>query len=134
VEDFDPAQVSLEREQHRRAYEQSRLEMLRSYAETADCRRRHILNYFGEEYDADHCDMCDNDMPRAGAQRVVVAETEPVTTHFALGDRVVHDAWGEGTVQSTNGSDITVLFETAGYKTLASDLVEERGLLKRLDA
>jgi ATP-dependent DNA helicase RecQ len=133
VEDFDPGQVSLEREQYRRAYEQSRLDMMRAYAEAADCRRRHILNYFGEEYEAERCDMCDNDLPRAGEQRVVITETEPLSTPFAIGDRVVHEAWGEGTVQATNGPDITVLFETAGYKTLAGDIVEQSGLLQRID-
>jgi ATP-dependent DNA helicase RecQ len=134
VEDFDPDQISLEREQHRRAYEQSRLEMMRAYAEAADCRRRHILNYFGEEYEAERCDVCDNDMPRTGEQRVLVVEAQPGSTQFVIGDRVVHEAWGEGAVQSTNGSDLTVLFETVGYKTLASDVVENSGLLKRLDA
>jgi hypothetical protein len=77
--------------------------------------------------------MCDNDLPRAGEQRVVITETEPHSTPFAIGDRVVHEAWGEGTVQATNGPDITVLFETAGYKTLAGDIVEQSDLLRRLD-
>ncbi|PHR48700.1 MAG: DNA helicase RecQ [Fluviicola sp.] len=32
-----------------------------SYAETSICRRKYLLHYFGEEYDASNCsDMCDN--------------------------------------------------------------------------
>lgn len=32
-----------------------------SYAETSICRRKYLLHYFGEEYNADDChDMCDN--------------------------------------------------------------------------
>jgi len=33
-------------------------------------------------------------------------------------------------VQRITDDSITVLFDTAGYKTLATELVQERGLLK----
>src|SRR5579885_809884 len=58
VPDFDPAAVSLEREERRQAYEHSRLEMMRGYAELPDCRRRYLLEYFGEEYPAARCAYC----------------------------------------------------------------------------
>jgi ATP-dependent DNA helicase RecQ len=128
--DVDPNEISLEKEEHRRAYEHSRLEMMRAYAESANCRRHHLLSYFGEEYDRDHCDMCDNDLLKGATQRVVVVEEVAVPSPFSAGDRVVHEAWGEGDVQSLDGPNITVLFETVGYKTLALDLIQERGLLK----
>jgi len=132
VDDFDPATVSLEDEESRRAYDRSRLEMMRGYAETPDCRRRYILNYFGDDYPEDDCGLCDNDVRRAGEAPVVVTEEAEVDLPYALGDRVVHDSLGEGVVQRITGDSITILFDKAGYKTLAADVVQENGLLKAL--
>ncbi len=36
------------------------LEEMAAYAESSVCRRRQLLHYFGEEYDRDNCEMCDN--------------------------------------------------------------------------
>jgi ATP-dependent DNA helicase RecQ len=130
VPDFDAEQLSLEEEEHRHAYERSRQEMMRGYAETNDCRRRYTLNYFGEEYDPEHCTMCDNDMRRADEQRVVVIAEKVVASPFEMGDRVAHQSWGEGVVQSVDADSLTVLFESVGYKVLATDLIQERGLLQ----
>ena len=133
VPDFDPAAISLEQEEYRQAYEKSRVEMMRGYAETPDCRRRYILNYFGEEYEAPACGHCDNDVCE-GAARVSVGEPSavepPADAPFALGARVAHRAWGPGVVERATGVTLTVLFEQAGYKTLDSDLVREQDLLR----
>ncbi len=130
VPDFDPANVSLEREAARRAYERSRVEMMRGYAELRDCRRRYLLNYFGEEYEAERCGRCDND--------IVCADPELDDNHpeagnpaFAVNDRVVHPSFGEGVVQRVTRGQITVLFGRVGYKTLDVGLVAERGLLTK---
>ena len=36
------------------------LEEMASYAESSVCRRKQLLHYFGEEWKANHCGMCDN--------------------------------------------------------------------------
>ncbi len=129
--DFDPAALPLDSEDARLAYEHSRLEMMRGYAETAACRRGFILNYFGEQYPAERCERCDNDLNLAGAERIAVAPTATVESMFALGDAVTHAAWGPGVVQRVTGDSLTVLFESAGYKTLATAVVQENNLLAK---
>ncbi len=43
----------------KKSYDQSKLAMMLQYAETASCRRRFILNYFGEDFEAANCGACD---------------------------------------------------------------------------
>jgi ATP-dependent DNA helicase RecQ len=103
--------------------ERSRLEMMRRYAEHTGCRRSFLLSYFGQSYRGP-CGNCDNDTT-AGAARTTV---EP----FAVGERVVSERWGEGTVQRYDGDQLTVLFDDHGYRDLLVPLVIERRLLRRM--
>jgi ATP-dependent DNA helicase RecQ len=48
---------------------------------------------------------------------------------FEVGSSVRHPELGEGTVQRYDGDTVVVLFDEHGYRTLALDLVLERGLL-----
>jgi len=130
IPDWNPETVSLQQEEHRLAYERSRLEMMRGYAETGDCRREYILNYFGEETNVDSCATCDNDHSLDGTQCVIVAEVVEVESPFNMGMRVQHAAWGHGVVQRVTENSLTVLFDTVGYKTLATDVVQEQRLLE----
>jgi len=120
--EVDPA-AAVEAQEERKEYERSRIEMMRSYAELRDCRRRFLLGYFGEPRE-DPCGHCDN------CEAGVVAE--PVSQPFELGARVRHAEWGEGAVQRYEGDKVAVLFDSAGYKTLDVELVEERGLLEEV--
>ncbi len=138
VSDFVPSEISLERENQRRSYERSRLEMMRVYAELNACRREYILNYFGQEYDSECCNMCDNDVLETVR---CTRSTESLTLDtvisnqpalFALGDVVIHQAWGEGEVQRVVEDSVTVLFQESGYKTLALTVVQERQLLQKV--
>jgi ATP-dependent DNA helicase RecQ len=105
----------------RREFDRTRLEMMRSYAETEGCRRDHILSYFGEEHDIPcfYCDNCD-----AG---LVKPDTSP--RPFPIGAPVTHKSWGPGEVQRYDRDRVVVLFESVGYRTLDLGLVEEEGLL-----
>jgi ATP-dependent DNA helicase RecQ len=95
--------------------------MMRRYAEHAGCRRSFLLSYFGQRYDGP-CGNCDNDL----AGRADPAPEQP----FAIGERVVSERWGEGTVQRYDGDQLTVLFDEHGYRDLLVPLVVERGLLR----
>ena len=109
-------------DERHKAFERTQLEMMRGYAEAKGCRREYILNYFGEPFEGP-CGNCDN------CEAGVVAE-EPDSKPFAVGNQVTHGEWGEGTVQGYEGESVLVLFQDAGYRKLAIDLVLERGLLQ----
>jgi ATP-dependent DNA helicase RecQ len=106
----------------RRAFNQSRVEMMRAYAEHDHCRRAFILSYFGEQA-AEQCGNCDN--CEAGRGRA-----ERGDRPFDVGATVRHGDWGEGVVQRYDGDQVAILFEEVGYKTLSVELVTERGLLE----
>jgi ATP-dependent DNA helicase RecQ len=117
----DAVQRAAEQEEERHAFDRSRVEMMRAYAEHDGCRREFILSYFGEDYEGP-CGNCDNcDAGRSGAS----AADRP----FPVGARVAHADWGEGAVQRYDGDEMTVLFDAVGYKTLSVTLVVGRDLL-----
>jgi ATP-dependent DNA helicase RecQ len=109
-------------EEKRRVFDRSRVDMMRGYAETDGCRREFLLSYFGEPFGppCGHCDNCEAGRGEADARDVP----------FAVGSRVAHDQWGEGVVQRYDDAAVVVLFDDVGYKTLALDVVRERGLLE----
>ncbi|MET7451435.1 RecQ family ATP-dependent DNA helicase [Streptomyces sp. NPDC005574] len=124
--------------------ERSRVEMMRAYAETNGCRRRHMLGYFGESLAEGDCAGCDNCGRTQEREEVTVRpgdilsgtgpgpgplETMAADGAFSPGTRVRHSVWGEGEVMSEEGDRITVLFESVGYRTLSLAAIEARGLL-----
>ncbi|WP_371787779.1 RecQ family ATP-dependent DNA helicase [Streptomyces griseoaurantiacus] len=121
-------------EAHRRT-DRSRVEMARAYAETTGCRRRFLLGYFGEEYEAPcgTCDVCEAAEREGGegGEGTPEAAPHPAAAGYPVGSQVRHDQWGEGTVLSEEGDRITVLFDTHGYRTLSLETLAEReGLLE----
>jgi ATP-dependent DNA helicase RecQ len=119
-------EAAMEHADERRAYDRSRVEMMRAYAEHWHCRRAFLLSYFGEPYEPP-CGNCDN--CRAG-HGVGSASDAP----FAVGARVRHEEWGEGLVQRCDEDLVVLLFDSVGYKTLSLELVAERELLEALPA
>lgn len=67
----DAAAAALEEFQRHQTLRRSRIDMMRQYAETGQCRGRSLLAYFGEQRDTGcgHCDNC--------ASGSVAAEAEP---------------------------------------------------------
>jgi ATP-dependent DNA helicase RecQ len=122
TEEMLAAATKLE-EEHRRV-EQSRIEMLRGYAEGDGCRRELLLTYFGEPFEPP-CGACDN----CEAGLATQAGEAPVATPFPVDARVRHQAWGAGRVLRYDGGRVVVLFDQAGYRTLSVETVLERGLL-----
>jgi ATP-dependent DNA helicase RecQ len=114
--------AAAESEEKRRAFERSRVDMMRGYAESGDCRRAFVLSYFGEPF-APPCGNCDNCLSGR-------SEAPPQDVPFAVGSRVAHGSWGEGVVQRYDDDAVVVLFDEVGYKTLALDVIRRRGLLE----
>jgi ATP-dependent DNA helicase RecQ len=134
----DAAARAAEEARSRRRLEQSRLAMMLGYAETTACRRRFLLGYFGEPYDApcEACDLCaspstgDTVVDGVGDTAEEPRETpSPAAASYAAGTRVQHTEWGEGTVMSEEGDRVTVLFESMGYRTLSLAAIAGKGLL-----
>lgn len=104
--------------------ERSRVELVRSYAQTADCRRRVLLELLGEDHPAacGRCDSCD-----AGTSADVT------DAPFRTGQQVHHREWGAGTVSVVEQGRVTVLFEQRGYVALDAELVVDSGALTGTD-
>jgi ATP-dependent DNA helicase RecQ len=113
----------------KKSYDQSKLAMMLQYCETRSCRRRFILNYFGEDFERQDCGACDNCLRAAQSiKRGAVAETlsQMPVSGFRIADIVSHPKFGQGTVERTEKDLVTVLFPSVGYKTLlASAVVRE---------
>ncbi len=127
--DAPPAKVAdeaLRLAEERRRMDTSRLEMMRGYAETSQCRRQYLLAYLGEELD-EPCGRCDTCRGGSAAEHQVGGSDRP----FEVGASVRHTEFGTGTVMGYEADDrVTVLFESQGYRTLSLEAVEQHGLLE----
>jgi ATP-dependent DNA helicase RecQ len=110
----------------RRHIEESRLAMMRAYAETLGCRRQFLLRYFGDDL-AEPCGNCDT--CESGTAYLQQPDASVDAGGFHEGDRVHHAAWGAGEVVSVGADRLTVFFESAGYRVLSLEAVAEGHLL-----
>jgi RecQ family ATP-dependent DNA helicase len=138
----DAVAEAVEFDEARRRIDDSRIDMMRGYAETAGCRRRYLLEYFGEPCPrtCGHCDNCRTGKGAGvgagvgtrtggGTGKARKADRREAHVPFPVHAEVVHVSWGPGTVMSVDPDRITVLFDDIGYKTLSLDAVQREGLL-----
>ena len=112
-----------------RRYELSRIEMMQAYAETTQCRRKYLLNYFGEHVDAP-CDTCDNCRCSGKAPAHTSADNDLCSSRpFPEKSFVVHQRWGKGIVVRYDRQKIVILFDEAGHKTFQLPVLMQAGLL-----
>ena len=105
----------------KKSYDQSKLAMMLQYSETRGCRRKFILNYFGEDFASETCGQCDNCLRASSTSR-----DSRVTSGYRIADVVTHKKFGQGTVERAEKDLVTVLFPSVGYKTLlASSVIRE---------
>ncbi len=114
--------------QRRREVITSRVERMRLYTETTDCRRRLLLGYFGEQHQQP-CGRCDN-CDAGTATDVEAAAPEDTAPEDTDGRAVVHPSFGAGIVMTENDDRVTVFFREHGYRDLSLDVVHERDLLR----
>ncbi|WP_091227196.1 RecQ family ATP-dependent DNA helicase [Microbacterium sp. 3J1] len=109
----------------------SRLAMMRSYAETSQCRRRVLLDYFGVEGArwCENCDRCEQRDAAAAAARDAGIDDAPL----AVDQRVEHGEWGAGTVTGVEPDRATIYFESEGYKVVSFAALDT-GVLRLGDA
>lgn len=127
----EAVEAAAELAEARQRVDRSRVDMMRSYAETRGCRRQFLLGYFGEELEepCGHCDTC-ADGSAAEVDRAAEEATEQRSDDWPVGLEVVHAEWGEGSVVSDDGDRITVLFGQEGYRTLALEVLRTTDVLR----
>jgi ATP-dependent DNA helicase RecQ len=120
----DWAAAAVARAEAHRQLAESRIEMMRGYAETTQCRRSFLLGYFGEQLDAP-CGACDTCFSGDADEQQSAADG-PWSVHA----QVDHEEFGTGTVMDVSDDVVTVLFEDVGYRTLHVPTVVEKGLVR----
>jgi ATP-dependent DNA helicase RecQ len=120
------AAAARELAEHHIRVDESRIEMMRGYAETTSCRRQFLLGYFGEQLDQP-CGNCDNCSAGTATEQHIDDEDHP----FPVDTAVEHTEWGPGIVMRHEDDRVVVLFEEVGYKTLALKAVLDNDLLRQ---
>jgi ATP-dependent DNA helicase RecQ len=133
VADDDPERVVAtayalhERDQ---ALARSQVQMMREYLDGDACRWRTIGAYFGDggQPPCGRCDRC-----LADPEGVAEAPADAADLPYPPGTAVRHATFGDGVVEGVEGRRLTILFDQAGYRTLAADVADREGLIERRD-
>ncbi|WP_245177148.1 ATP-dependent DNA helicase RecQ [Geodermatophilus sp. DF01-2] len=125
----EAAVAARELAEHHERVDQSRVEMMRGYAETTECRRQFLLGYFGEQLEQP-CGNCDNCSAGLSQEQ---PGADAGDTPFPAQTPVQHAEWGPGVVMRVEDDRVVVLFEEVGYRTLGLAAVLDNDLLQRRD-
>ncbi|CAN5378379.1 RecQ family ATP-dependent DNA helicase [soil metagenome] len=124
--------------EERRALDRRKLEAMIGYSQTARCRTRLILEYFGESPPEDfRCGHCDVDtgpslrgVPAPPAETAAPqpmpwenGDSEHEAEAFAPGDEVSHPTFGEGVVLEVRSERAEVDFGGHGVRTIRGDFL-----------
>jgi len=144
VDDIKADELDLiaEAYQEKNEHERQALERMVFYAQTGFCRWSVLLNYFAEEEQITHCETCDN-CRRPPEERIefnvaddeaVVGKARPADREakvvddsaemFALGSKVKVSKFGDGSVVSMTGENITIVFPDSQERTFLRSYVE----------
>jgi ATP-dependent DNA helicase RecQ len=140
IDEQEAVRGAVEAHERRTRIEHSRIDMMRGYAETLGCRRRFLLDYFGDITPVDgaetfcgHCDLCEARAAapdaRPDASGTALADTAEGPGDFAVEQRIRHRSLGEGTVVSVDPDRITVFFDGEGYTVLSRSVIAEQHLI-----
>jgi ATP-dependent DNA helicase RecQ len=122
----EAASAARELAEHHERVDQSRVEMMRGYAETTECRRQFLLGYFGEQLD-EPCGNCDTCSAGTAQEHPGPADHD---APFPVETPVEHSEWGPGVVMRVEDDRLVVLFDEVGYRTLGIAAVTENNLLR----
>ncbi len=127
---YDLASRAVHDQEAYRSYRLGRVDLMRDYAETADCRRWTVMNYFGEPTSGE-CGCCDNCATGAATKAHRARDRRLDDGHpFPLRGRVRHGKYGDGVVMEYRADKVHVLFDAAGPKELVTAYVVEHDLLQ----
>jgi ATP-dependent DNA helicase RecQ len=147
----EAARLALDEVERHQTVQRTRIDMMRSFAESRTCRGQTLLTYFGDHVTGPcgHCDNCVAPpqlvpvkkkavrQPSIPVQKIVPTKDSEHAhtavdgeTPYPLHATVRHRSWGTGTVLGYEADKMTVLFNSVGYKTLSVASIRRGRLLE----
>ena len=125
----EAAAAARELAEHHERVDQSRVEMMRGYAETTECRRQFLLGYFGEQLD-EPCGNCDNcscrHRPGARRRRRPATRRSPSRRRSSTASGGTGSSCGSRTTGSSSSSTRSATRRSALAAVTEHDLLRAR--------